>query len=383
MLVIKNGKLLTITNGIIENGAILIENGKIKEIGKNVTIPKNAKVIDASGKYVLPGLIDAHTNIGLKEGGIRWEGADHIEQTEAVVPQLRPVDGFNPLDVALKEAREAGVTVSNVTPGDVNVFGGIGSAFKLAGYLADEMYITDTCVKVALGENAKNIFGGKKIPSTRMGTAALLRENLLKASNYLKKLKKGKEDDSKMPKRDLKMEALVRVIKKEIPLHIHAHRADDIMTAIRITNEFNVNMVLVHAYEAYKVAKYLKKYKIPVVFGSIWSARWQVETANLNMATPKILVDEGVKIALTTTHPNQPIYLLPMCAALAVREGLSMQEALKSITINAAEIMGLSNRIGSLETGKDADIVIMDNHPLQLMSKVEYTLINGEIVYKA
>jgi imidazolonepropionase-like amidohydrolase len=381
MLVIKNGKIITMANQVIENGIILVEDGKIKEIGQDLAIPSNAEVIDATGKYVFPGLIDAHTNIGLKEGVLRWEGADHVEQTEAVVPQMRPIDGVNPFDPELGDALATGVTTSLIAPGDVNVIGGIGSVFKLTGKTADIMFRRDVCVKAALGEKPKNIFGRKKMPSTRMGTAYLLRKALSDAKEYQNKLELGKEDKDKMPKRDLKLESLVKVLNQELPLHIHAHRADDIMTAIRICKEYDVKMVLVHAYEAYKVVDRLAENNIPVIFGPIWSCRWQVETANLQLDTPKVLADHNVSLALTTAHPDKPIFMLPTCASLAVREGLNPYAALEAITIGAARILGIDDIVGSLEVGKDADIVIADGHPLQIMSNVEKTIIEGKVVY--
>lgn len=381
MLAIKNAKVITITNGVIDKGTVLIENGKIKAVGTDIEIPAEAQIIEAEGKYVMPGLIDAHTAIGLKEGGMRWEGADHIENTDPVLPHLRAVDGFNPEDVALQDAIEAGVTTCGVMPGDANVLGGIGFAVKTSGSVVDKMVVAEVGLKGALGEQAKRMTGGKRMPATRMGTAAVLRQALLKAKSYAKKLEKAKENPDKEPDRNLKMEAVLKVLNKELPLFVHAHRADDIMTAIRIAKEFDIKLVLVHAYEAYKVTRYLKEYDIPVVYGPNFSARWQVETRNLREDTPAVLAQEGIKMAITTSHPSKPVALLTFCAGLAVRDGLCPDEALKAITINAAEIMGVADRVGSIEPGKDADLVILDGHPLHLMTRVEKTIVNGEVVY--
>jgi imidazolonepropionase-like amidohydrolase len=381
MLAIKNGNIITVTNGLIKKGTVLVEDGKIIEVGQNIEVPENAKVIDATDKYVTPGLIDAHTNIGLKEGSLRWEGMDHVEKTEAVVPQLRPIDGVNPFDVAIKDAVANGITSVLVAPGDDNTIGGIGSVFKLKGITADQMYVKDACVKVALGENAKNIFNRKKMPSTRMGTAYLLRKAFYDAKQYEKDLAEKKDNPDKKVKRDLKSEVLLKVLNHELPLHVHAHRADDIMTAIRISKEFDIKMILVHGYEADKVASELNENKVSVIYGPILNSRTQVETANLNMKTPKILNEANVELALTTAHPAKPIAILPTCAALAIREGLNVCTAVNSITITPAKLLGMDNRIGSIEVGKDADLVVFDGHPLQITSNVEKTIIDGEIVY--
>lgn len=381
MLAIKNGKIITVTKGFIKEGTILIEDGKIIKVGQGIEIPEEAKVIDAKGKYVMPGMIDAQTNIGLKEGSLRWEGADHIEKTEAVVPQLRAIDGINPFDVAIKDAVANGITTTLITPGDTNTIGGLGSVFKLKGITADQMYVKDVCVKVALGENAKNIFNRKKMPSTRMGTAYLLRKAFYDAKEYEKDLKEKEDNPDKKVKRDLKSEMLLKVLNHELTLHVHAHRADDIMTAIRIAKEFDVKMVLVHGYEADKVAEELYENDVAVIYGPILNSRTQVETANLNMKTPKLLNEAKVEIALTTAHPAKPIAILPTCAALAIREGLNVCTAIDSITITPAKLLGVDDRVGSIEEGKDADIVIFNGHPLQITSTVEKTLINGEVVY--
>lgn len=381
MLAIINGNIITVTKGFIEKGTILIEDGKITKVGQDIEVPEDAKVIDAKGKYVIPGLIDAQTNIGLKEGSLRWEGSDHVEKTEAVVPQLRAIDGVNPFDVAIKDAVANGITTTLIAPGDDNTIGGLGSVFKLKGITADQMYIKDACVKVALGENAKNIFNRKKMPSTRMGTAYLLRKAFYDAKEYEKELKEKEENPDKKVKRDLKSEMLLKVLNHELALHVHAHRADDIMTAIRIAKEFDVKMVLVHGYEADKVAKELYKNDVAVIYGPILNSRTQVETANLNMKTPKLLNEAKVELALTTAHPAKPIAILPTCAALAIREGLNVCTAINSITITPAKLLGVDDRVGSIEEGKDADIVIFNGHPLQITSTVEKTIINGEVVY--
>ncbi len=381
MLAIINGNIITVTKGFIEKGTILIEDGKITKVGQDIEVAEDAKVIDAKGKYVIPGLIDAQTNIGLKEGSLRWEGSDHVEKTEAVVPQLRAIDGVNPFDVAIKDAVANGITTTLIAPGDDNTIGGLGSVFKLKGITADQMYIKDACVKVALGENAKNIFNRKKMPSTRMGTAYLLRKAFYDAKEYEKELKEKEENPDKKVKRDLKSEMLLKVLNHELALHVHAHRADDIMTAIRIAKEFDVKMVLVHGYEADKVAKELYKNDVAVIYGPILNSRTQVETANLNMKTPKLLNEAKVELALTTAHPAKPIAILPTCAALAIREGLNVCTAINSITITPAKLLGVDDRVGSIEEGKDADIVIFNGHPLQITSTVEKTIINGEVVY--
>jgi imidazolonepropionase-like amidohydrolase len=382
MILIKNGKVLTMNDKVYEAGDILIKGKKIVDIGENIEAPEDAEVIDAKGMWVMPGIVDAHCHIGMWEDGIGFEGADGNEATNPVTPDLRAIDGINPEDNCFREAREKGITSVVTGPGSANVIGGQFAALKTYGRRVDDMVFREPlALKVAFGENPKRVYNGQnKSPSTRMATAAILRENLVKAQNYKNKLEKGKKDPDKMPDRDLKMEILVKVLNREIPIKAHAHRADDILTALRIGKEFNIDMTLDHCTEGHRVSDYLLEENAKVIVGPLFSDRSKVELKNMTFKAPGILSKAGVKVAMMTDHPVIPIQYLPVCAAIAVKEGMDEMEALKAITINAAEITGIDDRVGSLERGKDADIVIYSGHPLDFRSKTLWVLIDGHIV---
>ncbi|QSQ09258.1 Dihydroorotase [Koleobacter methoxysyntrophicus] len=383
MLALKNGRVLTMAGKDFEKATILVENGKILDVGSRVTIPEGAEVIDVSGMVVMPGIIDAHAHLGIYEEGIGDEGEDTNEMTDPVTPHLRAIDAVNPEDKGFEDARENGITAVLTGPGSANVIGGEQIVIKTAGRVVDSMVVKNPAgLKVAFGENPKRVYQAqKKTPSTRMATAALLRENLVKAQNYMKKLERGKEDSDKEPDRDLKMESLVRVLKGEIPLRAHAHRADDIMTAVRIAEEFNVKIVIEHCTEGHKIADELAKRGIPAVVGPSLTARVKVELKDRTFKTPGILAKAGVTVALMTDHPVIPVHYLPLSAALAVRDGMDEEEALKAITINPARICGVDDRLGSLEKGKDADIVVFDRWPLDVNARVKWVIIDGKIVH--
>jgi imidazolonepropionase-like amidohydrolase len=369
---------------IYEMGDILIKGKKILDIGENLEVPKDAEVIDAKGMWVMPGIVDAHCHIGMWEDGIGFEGSDGNEATDPVTPELRAIDGINPEDHCFREARENGITTVVTGPGSANVIGGQFTALKTYGRRVDDMVIKEPlALKVAFGENPKWVYDGqKKAPSTRMATAAILRENLIKAQNYKRKLEQGEKDPDKMPDRDLKMEILVKVLNREIPLKAHAHRADDILTALRIAREFNVDITLDHCTEGHRISDFLLEEEAKVIVGPLFSERSKVELKNMTFKAPGILSKAGVKVAMMTDHPVIPIQYLPVCAAIAVKEGMEEMEALKSITINAAEITGIADRVGSLEPGKDADIVIFDGHPLEFRTRAIWVFIDGYAVKK-
>lgn len=383
MLAIKGGRVLTMSGAPIECGVVLVEDGKVKAVGTGLGIPDGAQVIDATGKVVMPGIMDAHTHIGVHEDGIGWEGSDGNEAIDPATPQMRSLDGINPEDIAFEDARAAGITACTSAPGSANVLGGEGVVIKTYGKTVEQMLVRTWGMKAAFGENPKRVYREqKKMPTTRMGTAGVLRENLVKAQNYAKKLALAAHDPDKAPDRDLKMEALVRVLKREHPLRCHAHRADDIVTAIRIADEFNIKISIEHCTEGHKIAAYLAEKGVPCVVGPSLTSRSKVELKDLTFATAGILAKAGVKIALMTDHPVVPLQYLPICAGIAIRAGLDADEALKAITINAAEIMGVADRMGSIEPGKDADIIILSGSPFELKTDVEYTLINGQVVYE-
>lgn len=383
MLLIKNANIHTMADKDYEKGMILIEDGKIKEIGENINVLDGTEIIDVQGRFVMPGMIDAHCHVGLFEGGTGTPGIDGNEIVDPVTPQLRAIDAINPRDIYFKEASEGGVTTISTGPGSANVIGGQFTIMKTHGDRVDDMIVKEcSAMKIAFGENPKRCYSNlKKSPSTRMATAAILRESLIKAKNYLAKKEKAKDDSSKMPEYDMKMEELCKVINKQIPLKAHAHRADDILTALRIAKEFDVDITLDHCTEGHLIVDYLKKgYQKGAIVGPSLSNRSKVELQNLTFKTPGVLAKEGVKVAIMTDHPVIPIQYLPVCAAMASREGMDEDKALKAITINAAEILDIQDRVGSLEKGKDADIVVYSGHPFDLRNKVNMVIIDGEIV---
>lgn len=385
MLFIKNGKIFTMAGEIIEGGSILIKDGKIVEVGKDLVAPLDAQVIDAEGKLVFPGFVDAHSHLGMWEEGIGFEGSDGNEMVDPVTPHLRAIDGINPMDISFEEAYMAGVTSVVTGPGSANVIGGMSVAIKTYGDRIDDMIIKEPiAMKIAFGENPKRVYSEqKKSPMTRMATAAILRESLYKAKNYLEKKERAKDDPSKMPEFDMKMEALCRVLKKEIPLKAHAHRADDIFTALRIAKEFDVDITLDHCTEGHLIADYLAEEGKGAIVGPTLSNRSKFELRNLTFDTPRILHEAGVKVAITTDSPVIPLQYLPICAGLAHKAGLDEMEALKAITINAAEIVGIDDRVGSIEVSKDADIIITQGNPIKDVDyKTIMTIIDGEIVYR-
>ena len=381
MLAITGGRVLTITKGEIDGGTVLIDGGKIVAVGRGLAIPAEAEVVNATGKYVLPGLIDAHTHVGIAEEAQGWAGMDVNEMTDPATPHLRAIDAINPEDEGFRDALSGGVTAVMVAPGSANVIGGEVALVKCFGRTVDQMVVRQPIgLKAALGENPKRVYGDqKKAPSTRMASAAVLREQLVKAQNYMDK--EAHREADKPFERDLRLEGLARVLRREIPLRLHAHRADDIMTGIRIRDEFGFNMAIEHATEAYKVAGELAKRDIPVMVGPIMTARTKVELRDRTMRAPGLLARAGVKVSIITDHWVVPIHLLILSVILAAREGLDREEALRTVTINPAEAMGVADRLGSLEAGKDADVQIVSGHPLDAMAKVEKVYVGGREAY--
>jgi imidazolonepropionase-like amidohydrolase len=389
MLAIKGGKIYTITKGLIEKGTILIDEGRIVDFGADVAVPNGAEVIDAEGKIVMPGLVEAHCHIGIWEEKIGWAGSDGNEATDPATPQVRAIDGIkaNADEGGLEAALKTGVTTAQILPGSANVIGGTGVIVKTAKKpVVDEMIIRNPSgMKVAFGENPRRVYGvdQKKMPSTRMGVAGVLREWLQKAKSYMEKKELFKDEPEKMPEKDLKLEALIPVLKREIPLRAHAHRADDVATAIRIAEEFGLEMSWEHATEGHRIAEFVARKGIPAVWGPSLMERPKWEMRELSFDTPKTFHDAGVKFAIQTDAVGSSIAFLPLCAGMAVKHGLPYDEALKSITIIPAEILGVADRVGSIEVGKDADLRILDGDPLELRTKVETVIIDGKVEYKA
>jgi imidazolonepropionase-like amidohydrolase len=399
MIAITNGKVMTITQGTLESGTVLVEGGRIVAIGEEVVIPADAEIYDAAGKVVMPGLIDAHCHVGLFPDGIGWEYSDGNELTDPVTPHLRALDAVHPEDKGFEELVEAGVTTVLTGPGSGNLIGGQWVCLKTAPKPSvEQMVLVEPAgMKMALGENPKRVYGEqKKAPSTRMGNAAELRAALVDAQNYLDKwaryeadlaayeAKVEAEDEEaeapKLPERDLKLEALGKVLRREMKARIHAHRADDMLTAIRIAEEFDLDLTLEHATEGYKIADILAAKGIAVTAGPILFSRVKYELKEMTPKNPGLMAQAGVKVAIQTDEMSAVKYLT-INAALAAREGMPEEEALKAITINAAEVIGVGDRIGSLEVGKDADIVVFSGHPFDYRTVAELVLVDGQVAY--
>lgn len=343
---------------------------------------------DVTGMTVMPGIVDPHCHIGMWEDAMGFEGADGNECTNPITPELRAIDAINPYDRCFEEAVAGGVTTCVTGPGSANVIGGQFVAIKTYGDSVEDMVLRfPVAVKAAFGENPKRVYNGKnQTPSTRMATAALMRKALVEAQEYNEKLEKGKADPEKMPERNLGKEILARVIRRELPMKIHAHRADDILTAIRICREFKLRYTLDHCTEGYLITDKLKEALGEdcegIIVGPLLTDRSKIELKNLSFKAPKVLEQAGIEYAMMTDHPVTPEQYLPICTAVAVREGASEEGALKAITINAAKITGIADRVGSIEVGKDADIAVFSGHPFDFRSRCVLTLVNGKVAHE-
>ena len=383
MLLIKNGHIKPMVGADIENGCVLIgDDGKIAGVGKNLVADENTVVIDAGGRLVTPGCVEAHCHIGVHDSAVGWEGNDTNESSDPITPQMRAIDGINPIDESFENAIRNGVTAACTGPGSANVVGGSFVALKLVGKRVDNMIIKyPLAMKCAFGENPKRYYGqkGSKAPVTRMAVAAMLRELLFKAQRYLEAKESGKE-----PVFDMKLEAMIPVLKKEIPLKAHAHRAEDILTAIRIAKEFDVNLTLDHCTEGALIADELAKEGYPAFVGPSFGGKSKIELSNKSFSTPAALHQAGVPISIITDSPVTPIQHLPMCAGFAVSAGLPYEEGWRAITINPAMQTGIADRVGSLEAGKDGDVVIWNEDPIRKIGAEAYiTVVDGKIVYRA
>lgn len=386
MLLLKNGNVMTMA-GPAFVGDVAIENGKIVAVGQSLSY-SDAEVRDVTGMTVMPGIVDPHCHIGMWEDAMGFEGADGNECTNPITPELRAIDAINPYDRCFEEAVAGGVTTCVTGPGSANVIGGQFVAIKTYGDSVDDMVLRfPVAVKAAFGENPKRVYNGKnQTPSTRMATAALMRKALIEAQEYNEKLERGKADPEKMPERNLGKEILARVIRRELPMKIHAHRADDILTAIRICREFKLRYTLDHCTEGYLITDKLKEALSEdcegIIVGPLLTDRSKIELKNLSFKAPKVLEQEGIEYAMMTDHPVTPEQYLPICTAVAVREGASEEGALKAITINAAKITGIADRVGSIEVGKDADIAVFSGHPFDFRSRCVLTLVNGKVAHE-
>lgn len=381
-LAIVHGKILTMSDKlkkVIPGGTVLINDGMIEGVlEKEAQVPGEYRLIEAKGCFVLPGFIEAHCHMGITEEKKGMEGDDCNEGVNPLTPSLRAIDAINPMDDAFHNAVRTGITAAMIGPGSANVAGGQFVVVNNHGRCIDDMILRfPAALKVAFGENPKvNYSGMGKSPSTRMAIADMLRKELFSARQYL-------DDSGKNKEKDLHYEAYVPVLKKEIPLKAHVHRADDILTAIRIAREFGVNMTLDHCSEGHLIVDEIKESGFPAIVGPDFASRNKIEVQNMAFKTAGILSKAGILTAITTDHPVSIIQTLPLCAAMAVKEGMEMEEALKAITINAARICGVDDKIGSLDPGKQGDVVIYNGHPFDIFTQTMCTIIKGQIVYRA
>ena len=380
-ILLKNGIIYDLEKDEYNKKDIMVSNGKIIDIAKNLSNQgEDLEIIDLEEKFVFPGFIDCHTHLGIIEECTGKIGSDNNETSDPVTPHLNGIDGINPFDISFKDAVKSGITCVMSGPGSNNVVGGRNVALKTCGTIIDKMIIKNPAgFKVSLGENPLATYGiNDKCPVTRMGSAALIRELFMRTEDYI-----VRKENKKIEERDIRLEAVIPLLKGDIPLRVHAHRADDIVTAVRIAEEFNISkMVIEHGTEAHLVKSYLREKNIPVAYGPLLTPRIKMELKARNYGSIVELFEAGVKTALITDHPYNSIDCLRTVAAIALAQGLSFKDAIKSITVNAAEILNCQERIGKLEIGYDADIVIYDGNPFDIQSKVQLTIIDGEIVFK-
>ena len=373
MIALTNGRLYTIDNGIIEQGTILLDGAKIAAVGTDVAIPAEAQVIDVEGRIVTPGFIDAHTHIGIDEEIHQPIGDDCNEMTEPNTAELRAMDAINYRDLSFQDAVKAGITTVMITPGSANVFGGLIAVMKTAGRTYKEMLLNgEAGLKMAFGENPKRVYGEKdKTPSTRMATMAIARQGFYEAKEYLKKSEEDREFS-------LQTEHIAKALDGGIPVRAHAHRADDIMTAIRLRDEFHLDLVVEHCTDGHLIVEELKEAGVKVAVGPSLSNRAKVEMENVTFRTPGVLASAGVDVAIITDAPCTPIQYLPICAGMAMREGMTEEDAFKALTIVPAKILKVDDRLGSLTVGKDADVVVWNNHPMEIMGRPEMVFVSGK-----
>lgn len=383
MKIIKNGHILTMTGKEFKNGMVVFDD-KIMYVGKETDKYDADEIIDAKGMVVMPGLVDSHTHLGMFEDSLGFEGDDGNEDSDPITPHLRAIDGINPFDRGFKDALFSGVTTVVTGPGSANPVGGQFAAIKTFGICVDDMLIkAPAAMKFALGENPKTVYNEKnQAPVTRMGTTALIRELLFKAKNYMEQLDEYYEDEenNEKPEYDIKLEAMIPVLKREIPVKIHAHRADDICTAIRIGKEFNIDVTIEHCSDGDRVAKILEREKIPVNLGPTLGDRSKPELKNLTFETYKNLSDRGIDTAIITDHPEITEDNLALCAIMAVKYGMDEKKALYGITSTAAKNCRIDDRVGSLKKGLDADIAVFTDLPTRFSAECKMVFVNGERV---
>ncbi len=380
MLCVKNGRIHDGIHRDAFQGDILVKNGKIAAIGERLEVEEGVYIVDAEGLEVYPGFVEAHGHIGLDGYGIGYEGMDYNELNDIISPQMRGIDGVKPFDPAFAKAAAAGVTCVCVGPGSANVLGGSFTTIKTVGKRVDDMVVRDgVAMKCAFGENPKRVYREKK-DSSRMTTAALLRETLYKAKEYMEKKDAAGEDISKKPAFDLKLEALLPVMRREIPLKAHAHATEDIFAALRIAKEFGLKLTLEHVTEGHLIVEELAKENVPLAVGPTLTSATKFELRNKSWTTPGELAAAGCQVSIITDSPVIPQEYLPLCAGLAVQAGMDPFAALQAITIHPAKHAGIADRVGSLEVGKDADIVVAYGCPFEISTKIKHVFIDGKEV---
>jgi imidazolonepropionase-like amidohydrolase len=369
-ILLKNATIYPITSEPINHGDVLVDNGKILKVGKNLKTDTEVKIIDCGGLFLLPGFIDVHTHLGLYDEGTGWAGNDANETAEALTPHIRAMDGAYPFDPAFEDALKSGITTVHIMPGSANVIGGTTSVIKTTGKNIKKMMVQEIAgLKIALGENPKRIHShGNNDSITRMGIMGMLREAFYQAIHT------DNPDD-------LRVAPLVMALKREIPVRIHAHRADDIITAVRFAEEFNLDLRIEHCTEGHLVANELADLGLKVAVGPTLTRKSKVELKNKTWKTYQELSRHGVEVSIVTDHPYTPIQFLNICAGIAVREGLPEQKALEGITILPAKNLKIDQNLGSIEEGKEADLVLWSHHPFHYLAKPKWTMVGGEIVY--
>jgi len=398
MLAITNGKVMTISHGTLENGTVLMDRGRIVAVGADIAIPANADIIDATGKVVTPGLIDAHTHVGLSGDSVSRSSGDVSEMIDPITPHVRALDAIDPCSPAFPDLVAGGVTTVLTGPGSANLIGGQWVCLKtVPKFNVNKMVLLHPAgMKMALGDNPKSTYGSNgKAPFSRMGNAAVLRAALVATQNYMVKWARYEKDlatyrtqvatgesarEPIQPDRDIKLESLVPVLRREMKCRIHAHQTNDILTAIRIAEEFDLDITLEHVTEGYLIADVIAEKGIPVTVGPIFTGRYKLELRGKHHKNPGELAKAGIKVAIQTDGASSVQYLTSS-AALAVRGGMPEEAALKAITLNAAEIIGVADRVGSLDVGKDADVVIFSHHPFDYHARAEVVIVDGKIEY--
>ncbi|UED83975.1 amidohydrolase [Streptomyces profundus] len=383
-IAIRSGYVVPVDGAPIDGGTVLVVDGRIAAVGPDaeVEVPDGVRTVDAAGRWVLPGFVEAHGHIGVHEEGEGWAGNDTNEMTDPNGARMRALDAINPADVGFGDALAGGVTSAVIKPGSGNPIGGQTVAVKCWGRTVDDMLVRQpVSVKSALGENPKRVYGDKKtLPSTRQGVAAVIRDAFTQAQDYRAR-KAHAEEEGKPFERDLTSETLLRVLDGSLPWCQHSHRADDIATAMRLADEFGYRLVINHATEGHLLADDIARRDIPVITGPLFTTRSKVELRERTLANPGILDRAGVKVAITTDHPVVPINFLVHQVTLSVKEGLDRDRALATITTNPAEILGLDDRVGALRPGLDGDVVIWSGDPLDVMSRALTVFVEGREVY--